>query len=59
MAGKIKRKIEILNKRAEYEYHFVATYEAGIQLLGTEIKSIRRSEANLRDAYCRFNRSSN
>lgn len=53
MAAKGKT-VEILNKRAKYEYHFIDTYEAGIMLVGTEIKSIRKNEANLRDAYCVF-----
>ncbi len=52
--AKKKKEVEIVNKRAEYEYHFIATFEAGIVLKGTEIKSIRRGEANLRDAYCIF-----
>jgi len=52
--AKKKKEVEIVNKRAEYEYHFIATFEAGIILRGTEIKSIRRGEANLRDAYCIF-----
>ena len=46
---------EIHNKRAEFEYFFVSTYEAGIMLAGTEIKSIRTGgSVNLKDAYCLF-----
>jgi len=46
---------EIVNKRAEYEFIFLSTFEAGVQLLGTEIKSIRTGgSVNLSDAYCRF-----
>lgn len=48
------RKIEIINRKARFEYHFVDSYEAGIVLTGTEIKSIRGGNANLRDAYCIF-----
>ena len=46
---------EIINKRAEHEYHFLSNFEAGIALQGTEIKSIRTGgSVNLRDAYCLF-----
>ena len=46
---------EVVNKRAEYEFHFIANFEAGMMLQGTEIKSIRTGGAvNLSDAYCRF-----
>ncbi len=45
---------EIVNRKAEYDYHFIDTYEAGIMLQGTEIKSIRSGNVNLRDAYCTF-----
>lgn len=52
---KKKNLVEIVNRRAEHEYHFIETVEAGIVLTGTEIKSIRKGSANLRDAYCVFN----
>lgn len=45
---------ELYNRKARFEYHFVDTYEAGLQLQGTEIKSIRKGNANLNDAYCTF-----
>ncbi len=45
---------EIINRKAEYDYQFIDTYEAGIMLQGTEIKSIRSGNVNLRDAYCTF-----
>ena len=47
-------KVEIVNRRADFEYSFIDTFEAGIVLTGTEIKSIRKGNANLRDAYCFF-----
>ena len=47
-------KINIRNKRASFEYHIIDTYTAGIVLTGTEIKAIRQSEVNIRDAYCIF-----
>jgi SsrA-binding protein len=46
--------IEIVNRKADYEYTFIDTIEAGIKLVGTEIKAIRKGNANLRDAYCFF-----
>lgn len=48
------RAIEIKNRKAAFEYHFLAQYEAGLVLTGTEIKSIRLGNANLKDAYCFF-----
>ena len=57
MAKKEQKKnknIEILNRRAAHEYFFTAHFEAGIVLQGTEIKSIRAGNVNLRDAYCFF-----
>lgn len=51
---KKKQEIEIVNRRATHEYKFIATHEAGIVLQGTEIKSIRQHNVNLRDAYCIF-----
>ncbi|MEM8906835.1 MAG: SsrA-binding protein SmpB [Bacteroidota bacterium] len=46
--------IEIKNRKAAFEYHFLAEFEAGLVLTGTEIKSIRLGNANLKDAYCFF-----
>ncbi len=48
------KKVEIVNRKASFEYFFEAEIEAGIQLVGTEIKSIRAGEVNLKDAYCYF-----
>lgn len=41
------------NKKAYHEYHINDTYEAGISLLGTEVKSIREGRANLKESYVR------
>jgi SsrA-binding protein len=49
---KIQKHIEILNRKASFEYFFLDKFIAGIQLSGTEIKSIRLGDANLNDAYC-------
>jgi len=42
----------ISNRRARHEYFIEETYEAGIELKGTEVKSLRMGKANLQDAYC-------
>ena len=47
-------KINIINKKASFEYNLLDSYEAGIQLTGTEIKSIREAKASLSEAYCTF-----
>ena len=51
---KPKSRVQISNKRASFDYEFLETYEAGIVLVGTEIKSIRAGRASLQDAYCYF-----
>lgn len=43
--------MEILNRKARYDYEINETYEAGIVLTGTEIKSIRNGKCNLKDSY--------
>lgn len=43
----------ITNRKARHEYHIEETYETGIALTGTEIKSIRAGKANLQDSYAR------
>lgn len=48
--------VQIKNRKARYEYEFIDTYEAGIVLKGTEIKSIREGKVNLLDGYCYFNK---
>ncbi len=47
-----KSNIRIENKRARFEYIILDRYTAGIQLFGTEIKSIREGKASLVDSYC-------
>ncbi|MCX6251638.1 MAG: SsrA-binding protein SmpB [Bacteroidetes bacterium] len=46
--------INIKNKRAAHEYFLLQEFTAGIQLTGTEIKSIREGKATIADAYCTF-----
>ena len=43
--------MEILNKKARYDYVIEDTYEAGIVLTGTEIKSVRQGKVNIKDSY--------
>lgn len=46
--------IQIINRKAKYEYEFIEEFIAGIQLHGAEVKSIRAGKANLADAFCYF-----
>ena len=43
--------MEIVNRKARHDYDIISTYEAGIVLTGTEIKSIRNGKMNIRDSY--------
>lgn len=43
--------LEIQNRKAKFDYEIIETYEVGIVLTGTEIKSIRAGKANLKDSY--------
>ena len=51
-----KNKIKIVaqNKKAYHDYFVLETFEAGIELFGTEIKSVRESRVNLKDSWCSF-----
>ncbi|WOC52596.1 SsrA-binding protein [Bergeyella porcorum] len=51
---KIEKNVNILNKRARFEYELLDKYEAGIVLTGTEIKSIRLSKASITESFCEF-----
>lgn len=51
----MQKKINILNKKARFEYEILDKYTAGIQLTGTEIKSIRASKARITESFCEFN----
>jgi len=44
--------VSIKNRKATFEYSILAEFSAGIQLTGTEIKSIRAGKANIGEAYC-------
>src|SRR5207253_9158315 len=48
----VSEKISIArNKRARFDYHLLETFEAGLVLRGTEVKSLREGKANISDAY--------
>ncbi len=49
-----ERKIVCRNRRARFDYHIEETLEAGLVLLGSEVKSLRAGKANLKDAYARL-----
>lgn len=51
---KIEKTVNILNKRARFEYEILEQIEAGIVLTGTEIKSLRSSKASITDSFCQF-----
>ena len=57
MADKRLPNINVKNRKASFEYEFLEKYVAGIQLFGTEIKSIREGKANIADAYCFFRKN--
>lgn len=49
-------KIVVQNRKARHEYHILDTWEAGMVLVGTEVKSLRDSKANLKDSHARLTR---
>jgi len=49
-----QHRVQISNKRASFDYEFLEQYDAGIVLVGTEIKSLRSGKASLQDAWCYF-----
>lgn len=55
-AKKVKeayKPVSLVNRQARHEYDITETFEAGIALTGTEVKSIRQGRANLQDSFCR------
>ena len=54
MAEKKHSRIIAQNKKAYHDFFVEETYEAGIELSGTEVKSLRRGNANLKDSFCRI-----
>lgn len=54
MAEKKQSRIIAQNKKAYHDFFVEETYEAGIELSGTEVKSLRRGNANLKDSFCQI-----
>lgn len=52
MNNKETEQVIARNKKAYHDYFVLETYEAGIELYGTEIKSIRKGRVNLKDSFC-------
>ena len=50
-----KKFVNIVNKKSKFEYEFIRTLNASIQLTGSEVKSIRESRVDFTDSYCYFN----
>ena len=51
----MKKSVSIVNKKAKFEYEFLQTEICGIQLVGSEVKSIRGGKASISEGYCYFN----
>jgi len=51
----VNKAVNILNKKAKFEYQLLDQYNAGIVLTGTEIKSIRLNKASISESFCEFN----
>lgn len=52
MAEKGRNDVVVSNRKARFEYEIIETFQAGIMLTGTEVKSLRGGFANLQEAYC-------
>lgn len=50
--SKESKSIVIKNRKAFHDYYVLDNFEAGIELFGTEVKSIRKGEVNLKDSWC-------
>lgn len=50
--NRFSNNIQIKNRKASFEYHFIEKFEAGIILRGSEIKSIREGKASITEGYC-------
>ena len=52
----MKDHINIINRKVKFEYEFIDTYTAGIQLVGSELKPIKNSKVSLVDSFCFFDK---
>ncbi|WP_322970977.1 SsrA-binding protein SmpB [Faecalibacter sp. LW9] len=50
----MQKEVTIKNKRARFEFELLDSYDAGIQLFGTEIKSIRMGKASITESFCQM-----
>ena len=57
-AKKPQNKVVAVNKKAAFDYYFVETFEAGISLEGSEVKSVKNGDVSLRDSFCHFENGS-
>lgn len=53
---KTEQRIIADNRKARHDYFVIETYEAGIELFGTEVKSLRAGGCNLKDSYCEIDK---
>ncbi|MFA9290548.1 MAG: SsrA-binding protein SmpB [Solirubrobacteraceae bacterium] len=53
----MQKKINIENRKAKFNFEFIEKFDAGIQLLGTEIKSIRMGKVSIAESFCEFKNS--
>tara|TARA_B100000686_G_C16802406_1_gene987093 strand:- start:4584 stop:5045 length:462 start_codon:yes stop_codon:yes gene_type:complete len=51
----VKKQINIINRKAKFQYELIEFYNAGIVLSGSEIKSIRNNKASISESFCKFN----
>ena len=56
MSEKKSEKIIADNRKARHDYFVIETFEAGVELFGTEVKSLRAGGCNLKDSYCEIDR---
>ena len=50
----MKTRLTVINKKAKFEYEFIETLTAGIQLIGSEVKTVKKSKFSINDAFCFF-----
>jgi len=50
----VNDKVVAFNRKARHDYHILETFEAGLVLKGTEVKSIRNSQVSIRESYAQF-----
>ena len=56
MAEKTATKTIADNRKARHDYFVIETYEAGVELFGTEVKSLRAGTVNMKDSYCEIDK---